>query len=332
MTGGSRRNLLSGQRSASRSSGMSGPSPASDAKPESGEDAIVSSRAPADDERSINLNNSFSSLNFNDSTRDFNTTAANAVDVDIKSDDPLAVKAVVRANRRRNLAETYTQPLRSMMHEDPDIRGYLRTFDLTDWADDAVIALAKYPDTLAIQYEQFVLSGNISQIDFWCRYFFKCDEKRILQDLRRKERLGILGQSSRNLMSNPNAPMSGGKVFGRGPSAGRGFGGGSSGRGFGRGPPVTGMQRGNSFSGSSNFVSKPSMDDTASMNGSYSSLVVDKSNDEERPEVSRANSTGDSNRASSLKEKLKNWNQAAASTNATERARRYRNRRSVNAN
>jgi hypothetical protein len=197
----------------------------------------------------------------------------------IIGEDPLAFKCVVRANRRRNLPETYTEPLEAMQHEDPDVNLFLRSFKLFQWKDDIVIALAKYPDTLAIHFEQYVLNGKIAQEDFWCRYFYKCDEKRILNDLRRKDKLGILGtpaglfhfffslfmsntrfshlewtgQSSRNILASPNAAM--GNMVDM--------------NNFARGPPLT---RGPAAS--SRFTSKE--EQSASLNGSYSSLVADK--------------------------------------------------------
>lgn len=124
--------------------------------------------------------------------------------------EPLAVKCVVRANRRRQTTETYTMPLEDQQNEDRDIKPYLQTFRMEQWKDAAAIALAMYPDSVAVHHQDLVVDtvgtfgGDddylcVKESDFWCRYFYRCDEKRILKDLRRKDKLGILGQSSRNL-------------------------------------------------------------------------------------------------------------------------------------
>jgi hypothetical protein len=271
------------------------------------------------------LQGSYGSLLWNDSATSFGFKNGNSEFMTIPAQDPLAVKCVVRANRRRNLAETYTQPLESSVDDDPEVRGYLQTFHLPDCVDEAMIALAKYPDTLAIHHEQYVLSGQISEEDFWCRYFFRCCEKRILKDLRRKVHLGILGQSSRNLYANPSNTSLLSPNFGT-PAGG--------GKAFARAPPP----RGYSFPGDS------------SLDGSRSSLTPDGGR--QNVEVSISTSQGplakdsgdDRARVGSLKEKLRNWNKVSSNsaasssapltpnrpvTSAAERARRYRERQAA---
>jgi hypothetical protein len=117
---------------------------------------------------------SFSSLLFNDSTTSFVPKYGNAETMMIIKPDPLAVKCVVRANRRRNLDETYTHPLEDEMNEEPEVRDYLRTFRLGDVEDEAMLDLAKFPETLGLHFEKYVLSGKIGEQQFWCRYFFRC--------------------------------------------------------------------------------------------------------------------------------------------------------------
>jgi hypothetical protein len=124
---------------------------------------------------SVNDNQaSFSSLLFNDSTTSFVPKYGNAETMMIIKPDPLAVKCVVRANRRRNLDETYTQPLEDEMNEEPEVRDYLRTFRLGDFEDEAMLDLAKFPETLGLHFEKYVLSGKVGEQQFWCRYFFRC--------------------------------------------------------------------------------------------------------------------------------------------------------------
>jgi hypothetical protein len=245
----------------------------------------------------------------------------------ISTDDPLALKSVVRANRRRNLAETYTQPLELLIQEDPSVQEYIENFDLMEWTDDAILALAKYQDTLAMQHEQFVISGEISERDFWCRYFYKCDEKRILEDMRRKQSLGILGQSSRNLFANPNMPLnntgaSGGKAFARGPR----------------------LQQQKVVSGPAGFGSSFRRNEMNKGGGSEGDSSF-QSSATRRYSLSAAAPA----RTSSLKEKLRDWNKVTAIPGAVDvsgrsaekfadipsaaaRAQRYRNRTTTKPN
>jgi hypothetical protein len=135
--------------------------------------------------------------------------------------------------------------------------------------------------------------------------------------LRRKDSLGILGQSSRNLYAgNPNASVG----FG---------GGGGSGKSFARSPP----KHGYSFPGNNN---RPSQVDTArDINNGENIISNDSSNQESTGTQNDTVDTGA--RVGSLKEKLKNWSKVSNSAttpispykpipSAAERARRYRNR------
>jgi hypothetical protein len=111
---------------------------------------------------------------------------------------PLAVKSVVRANRRRNAVETYTQTLNlatlSSSEDDQELKRFMNDFDYSKMEDDVQISLAKYPDSVAQHFKNLV-PAKVSEEAFWNRYFYRCDEKRILREMRRKEALGILGQS-----------------------------------------------------------------------------------------------------------------------------------------
>lgn len=123
--------------------------------------------------------------------------------------DPLIAKCVIRASRRRNLVDTYTKPLlTSLMEDDPvEIRTYLNNFDetLESLHDDIGIALEMYADTVGFRYKELVVTKQqVMHVDFWRRYFYKCDEKKILKDLRRRSKLGLLGQSTRNLLNGSN--------------------------------------------------------------------------------------------------------------------------------
>merc|ERR1711865_95129 len=78
--------------------------------------------------------------------------------------------------------------------------------------------MGKYPNSVGVWHKQLVIGngvdGNgvdckkITQQEFWLRYFYKCSEKYILIDLRRRSKLGLLGQSTRNLLSNSNSNSS----------------------------------------------------------------------------------------------------------------------------
>jgi hypothetical protein len=228
-------------------------------------------------------------------------------------DDPLAMKSVVRADRRRNLPQTYTEPLESSMSEDPDVEQFLKNFDLRLWRDEANLAWARYQDTLAMHHGNFVRTGVVRESDFWCRYFYRCDEKRILKDMRQKQKLGILGQSSRNILANPSDPG----VY--------------HGKAFARGPQFI-CQKESSSVESFNKVLKPV--------GSFISKEADDI--EERHTCINGSNRAGGHDESTLKNKLKNWNNVTfpssihnvrteipgrhRSLTAEDRAKRYRNR------
>lgn len=199
------------------------------------------------------------------------------------------------------------------MNQDPTILPFLQTFDLQQWRDQAMLALARYQDTLLIQHEQYVLSGAVSEHDFWSRYFFRCDERRILQDMRRKDELGILGQSSRDLFAVPgNTALlnsSGAK------------------QAFRRGPQLGGTQRASSFS-----VSRQPPGGRSLQQGSREKAISP---------IARSQSLGGggptTKPSESLKEKLRNWtnvsqqsstaaNHSQNKLSAESRAERYRRR------
>ena len=106
----------------------------------------------------------------------------------------LAVKSVVRADRRRHSVETYTKPLDpsaiTESEEPRDFSLFMSNFDFSMQEDDIQIALAKYPDSVGVHYKTLV-PETVSPQDFWLRYFYLCDEKRILRGLRRQEKLGL---------------------------------------------------------------------------------------------------------------------------------------------
>jgi hypothetical protein len=102
----------------------------------------------------------------------------------------LASKSVIRADRRRNAADTYTKALdeKSITEADDvnELTQFLSDFDYAAYDDDIQIAMAKYPTTVGVQFKNLVAEKVTAQ-DFWQRYFYRCDEKRILQSLRRRE-------------------------------------------------------------------------------------------------------------------------------------------------
>ena len=104
----------------------------------------------------------------------------------------LAVQSVAQVDTMRNKPETYTTALDTAEMTMDDSRAYrelVGRYDPSRKEDDIQIALAKYPDSVAVQYMNLV-PDKISRDDFWLRYFFRCDEKRVLRALRRKEASG----------------------------------------------------------------------------------------------------------------------------------------------
>jgi hypothetical protein len=102
----------------------------------------------------------------------------------------LASKSVIRADRRRNAADTYTKALdeKSVTEADDvkELTQFLSDFDYAAYDDDIQIAMAKYPTTVGVHIKNLVPEKVTAQA-FWRRYFYRCDEKRILQSLRRRE-------------------------------------------------------------------------------------------------------------------------------------------------
>jgi hypothetical protein len=81
------------------------------------------------------------------------------------------------------------------------LRRYVVNFRLLDYRDDILIELSKYPDSVGIFHKQLVTTAiddddrnstkmkpKMKQTDFWCRYFYRCNEKVVLNDLRRRQR------------------------------------------------------------------------------------------------------------------------------------------------
>jgi BSD domain len=166
---------------------------------------IQGSRSASSAESSIDLNQSFSSFH-NDEEFSIpshvitqKNTYAKKSSLVVDSEDEAAAKTVLLANRRRNLADTYTEPLLPATDKDSNLEDFLGSFQLQHWKDDAALALARYPDTLLIHHERLVLGGLVTEQDFWSRYFYRCDERRILHDLRKTETQKMLLQTSESL-------------------------------------------------------------------------------------------------------------------------------------
>jgi len=112
----------------------------------------------------------------------------------------LAERSVVRAERRRNAAETYTRSVTSSKLTDEEAKEYkdfASKFRMRDWEDDIEIALVKF-NAVAIYYKKFV-PHSVEKKDFWMRYFFRCDEKRMLRSLRKKTSTGNRGVDRKTL-------------------------------------------------------------------------------------------------------------------------------------
>ena len=111
---------------------------------------------------------------------------------------PLATKSVVRANRRRNAIETYTEVLdldaQATSEDAQEFHRFIGEFNYTKLEDGIQITLAMYPDSVGRHFQTLV-PAKVAPEEFWRRYFYRCDEKRILNELRRRDALGTLGQS-----------------------------------------------------------------------------------------------------------------------------------------
>jgi hypothetical protein len=79
--------------------------------------------------------------------------------------------------------ETFTETLDS---EDAEVKEFLETFDLEAKTDDIAKLLESYPDTLKAEFEALVPT-QVQYKDFWERYYFRCDEDRVMRDIRRQE-------------------------------------------------------------------------------------------------------------------------------------------------
>ena len=94
------------------------------------------------------------------------------------------------ASKRRNAESTYLGKLTYKKlapgESKEELFAFQQTFNLLEWQDEAQIALALYPDSLARFYLDLV-PAQVTSEEFWKRYFWRCDELRILRNLRQQQ-------------------------------------------------------------------------------------------------------------------------------------------------
>mmetsp|Transcript_11760 Transcript_11760/g.16802 ORF Transcript_11760/g.16802 Transcript_11760/m.16802 type:complete len:513 (+) Transcript_11760:146-1684(+) len=89
--------------------------------------------------------------------------------------------------RLRNLDTTYLQTLGGDEDEGEDagIKAFLQDFTIENNKDQIKSLLAEYPDSIKLYHEKFV-PDSVDEKEFWGRYFYRCDEERIVERLRKE--------------------------------------------------------------------------------------------------------------------------------------------------
>ena len=114
------------------------------------------------------------------------------------SNAQLARSVQTEIDRRRRSRETYTQPL-DTAPDDPKekqsisdfIFDFTKTFATTK-ADRDEILHRLYPESVGRFYKELVGGdeekvGQVSEKDFWQRYYFRCDEQRVLRQAQKRD-------------------------------------------------------------------------------------------------------------------------------------------------
>lgn len=128
-------------------------------------------------------------------------TAASLAAGGISSPKPsnnLTQLAKDEAERRRNLRETYLQPLDTAPDDGDEKRAvtdFLFAFSKTyaTQPDDRTNILeVVHPESVGMYYRELVVEATnakdkVSEKDFWQRYFFRCDELLILKEAQKRE-------------------------------------------------------------------------------------------------------------------------------------------------
>lgn len=113
----------------------------------------------------------------------------------------LARKSVLTARQRRSDMRTYTDSLHTSVAKSP---GHAKRQQATEEngpcyhyeefsdrnymfdSEDQQLALALYPDSVG-QLHDVLVPKKTTDTDFWERYFFRCSEKAIFQELQRQQ-------------------------------------------------------------------------------------------------------------------------------------------------
>ena len=128
-------------------------------------------------------------------------------------------------DRRRNCRETFTQPLDTAPEdhdEKREIVDFLYTFTKTYAAqanERERIIHDQYPDSVGKFYKELVLGdvttgSKVSEKDFWQRFYFRCDEDRILKEAQKRDyqqRVAIGRTTRSKLLFNDAGDMVGTK-------------------------------------------------------------------------------------------------------------------------
>ena len=128
-------------------------------------------------------------------------------------------------DRRRNCRETFTQPLDTAPEdhdEKREIVDFLYSFTKTypSQADEREkIIHDRYPDSVGKFYKELVLGdcttgSKVAEKDFWQRFYFRCDEDRILKEAQKRDfqqRVAIGRTARSKLLFNDSGDMVGTK-------------------------------------------------------------------------------------------------------------------------
>lgn len=112
-------------------------------------------------------------------------------------------KASVDVALRRNRDTTYTEPLmkrgdKKSPEEMDDIKAYLSNFYRTIYkrSDECHAILKEHPNTVAVHFSNLV-PKQMSYEDFWQRYFYRCDESRLIAEWDRAAEKGRKARAAR---------------------------------------------------------------------------------------------------------------------------------------
>ena len=85
--------------------------------------------------------------------------------------------------------------------EKKEILDFLENFDISDKTEQIVRVLEEYGETVKIHSHEYV-PVKVSYVEFWTRFFYRCDEQRVQRELdqaeRKKSDKDVVGGLSKN--------------------------------------------------------------------------------------------------------------------------------------